>query len=65
MIFRYNIWGKGKAGLKIYLEIYDDETYIKLYWNKHGPLATDRWYTDSFTFNMLEIQKFRVRINSN
>lgn len=63
MIFRYNIWGKGKAGLKIYVENYENETDVKLHWNKHGPLAIDKWYTDSIDFNTFQMEKFRVMSN--
>ncbi len=64
MRFRYNIYGEGGDGIRVYFEDYlnPDETY--LIYTVKGPLAIDKWYTAVVQIDQTAFEQFRVSQNT-
>lgn len=60
VIFRFNIWGRGNDGFRIFIQNYENKTDEKLYWELKGPLPVNKWYSGAFTVDNLNMKYFRV-----
>jgi len=63
MQFRFNIYGDGDDGLRVYLENYLNPDETNLIHTERGPLPIDKWYTASVQLDQTAFLQFRVSYN--